>query len=363
MPESTILPTPLNAKTALIERLKNAGGKISLRDYMAFCLSDPDYGYYSTKKPLGKEGDFITAPEISQIFGELIGLWFVNFWEGKGSPPNIALFELGPGRGLLMRDILRAFKIRPALLETLKVHQVEINPHLKKEQKAAIAPVQIQHHENVTEALKALEGKTTLLVANEFFDAFPIDQYVYKDQAWQKRSITYDSNKDAFQFQEDPFEDTCGNCTFPMKPNEGTVMESAPLVENFFREICQHITQNGGAGLIIDYGYDQFCYGDTFQALEHHKKVRHLENPGGRDLTVHVNFATLLRIAQQHKGFKSTLETHVDFLQNLGIDIRTNSLAKNAQDFQIKEDLMNATNRLVAKDQMGELFKALQIWS
>ncbi len=351
------------AKEALLNLINKASGKIPLRDYMGFCLTHPLHGYYSTKKPLGKDGDFITSPEISQIFGELIALWFINFWEGRGNPPNVALLELGPGRGLLMRDILRTFKIRPALLETLEVHQVEINPHLKKDQCAAIAPITVSHHTTVDEALEALKGKTTFLIANEFFDAFPIDQYIYKDQRWQKRYVTYNTEKDAFEFQDEIFKDPFGNCAFPMKPAEGTIMESAPLVENLFREITKHLNHQGGAGLIIDYGYDKFCYGDTFQALERHQKANPLDNPGLVDLTVHVNFATLLLIAQQHKNMHSKLETQGDFLRNLGIDMRTDLLAKNATDSQVKQNILDATNRLVADNQMGELFKVLQIWT
>ena len=357
------LNTPLTARDSLINQIKDEGGKISLRDYMGFCLSDPDHGYYSTKNPLGKDGDFITSPEISQTFGELIGLWFVNFWEGKGSPQDISILELGPGRGLLMRDILRAFKVRPALLECIEVHQVEINPHLKNDQIAAISPKPLTHHETVSGALQALEGKTTLLVANEFFDAFPIDQYVYSDGMWKKRYVTYDTSLDAFTFQDEEFQDPHGNCTFPMKPDDGTVMESAPLVESAFRDIAKHISSYGGAGLIIDYGYDKFAYGDTFQALERHQKVTPLENPGSVDLTVHVNFATLLRVAQQQQNMTSVLENQGEFLRNLGIDLRTEVLAKHAPDEKSKQDILAATNRLVSEDQMGTLFKALQFWT
>ena len=355
------LNTPLTARHALINKITDCGGKISLREYMGFCLSDPEHGYYRTQNPLGKEGDFITSPEISQTFGELIGLWFVNFWEGKGCPQNISLLELGPGRGLLMRDILRAFKVRPGLLECVQVHQVEINPYLKQDQVAAIAPIPLTHHNTINEALKALEGQTTLLIANEFFDAFPIDQYVYTDKMWKKRYVAYDLEKDTFHFKDETFEDPWGNCSFPMKPAEGTIMESAPLVEGAFRDITQHIKANGGAGLIIDYGYDKFAYGDTFQALERHKKTDPLENPGSIDLTVHVNFATLLRISQQ-KGLTALLEKQGEFLQNLGIDLRTEALAKHAKSPQEKQDIFASTNRLVSSDHMGDLFKVLQVW-
>lgn len=351
-----------NAKAALLSKIKTAGGKIPLRDYMGFCLSHPQYGYYSTQKPLGKAGDFITAPEISQIFGELLGLWFVNFWEEKGNPPKVALLELGPGRGLLMGDMLRAMAVRPDILKALTIHQVEINPHLKKDQIAALKPTPVTHHETVHSALKAIGDTPTFLVANEFFDAFPIDQYVYQNDTWHKRYVGHDGTLGDFIFRDEVPADGFGNCAFPMKPAEGTVMETAPLVEGLFRTIAQHIVRTGGAGLIIDYGYDAFGYGDTLQALRRHKSVSVFQNPGQVDLTTHVNFATLLRIAQNCGGLKAGVETQGAFLKELGIEMRTDLLARKAKDPQIAKDLHASTARLVDPSQMGDLFKVLRIW-
>lgn len=359
------MPNGTKAKKALCTLIKKAGGHISLRDYMSFCLSHPIHGYYRTKKPLGKERDFITAPEISQVFGELIGLWFVDFWEvnqsSKGFSGKIAFLELGPGRGLLMQDVLRSMALRPALLKNLDIHAVEINPHLKAEQVAALSPTPITHHKTLGKALEAIGNKPTFCLANEFFDAFPVDQYIYKEDHWHKRYVTYDAGKESFAFKDRVPEDHFGNCAFPMKPDPGTIMESAPLVESLFREVATHLSQNGGAGLIIDYGYEQFGYGDTLQALKKHKSTSIFQDIGQVDLTVHVNFATLLRIAQNRPNLTAHLKTQGDFLRNLGIDMRTQTLVKKAQTSQAKEDIKHATDRLIQPHQMGDLFKVLML--
>jgi len=351
----------INASKALRSLIKKAGGFIPLQDYMAFCLSHPIHGYYSTQKPLGKNGDFITAPEISQIFGELIGLWFLDSWESKGCPSKIAFLELGPGRGLLLQDILKAMTLRPALLNALEIHLVEINPHLKQEQIAALKPHALLHHKSLEDALDAIGRTPTFCVANEFFDAFPLDQYIYKEGAWHKRYVTYDETKACFMFKDLIPENHFGNRAFPMKPEPGTIMETAPLVESLFRKLAAHLSKNGGASLIIDYGYDQFGYGDTIQALKKHKSIDIFKDIGQADLTAHVNFATLHRIARNASNLKVHLETQGDFLKGLGIDIRTQKLQQKAQDPKTKENLRKSTNRLIDPNQMGSLFKVLQL--
>jgi len=363
--------TQKNKKNALEEEtkasktlrtlMKKAGGFIPLRDYMAFCLSHPTHGYYSTQKPLGKEGDFITAPEISQIFGELIGLWFIDFWESKDCPPKVAFLELGPGRGLLMQDILKVMTLRPALLKALDIHFVEINPHLQKEQLAALAPTPLTHHKSLDDAFEALGDTPIFCLANEFFDAFPVDQYIYNEDAWHKRYVTYDDENECFTFEDMVPEDQFGNCAFPMKPESGTIMETAPLVESLFRKIVTHLSKRGGAALIIDYGYDQFGYGDTVQALKKHKSTSIFQGIGQVDLTAHVNFATLFRIAQNTPNLRVHLETQGDFLKSLGIEMRTQTLVTKSQDPQLKQDIAQSTARLIDSDQMGDLFKVLQL--
>jgi len=348
---------------ALRTLIKKAGGYIPLRDYMAFCLNHPTHGYYSTQKPLGKDGDFITAPEISQIFGELIGLWFIDAWESKGCPPKLAFLELGPGRGLLMQDILKVMALRPALLKALEIHLVEINPHLKQEQITALTPHSLTHHKALEDALDAIGDTPTFCLANEFFDAFPLDQYIYKEEAWHKRYVIYDETKECFTFKDLVPEDHFGNCAFPMKPESGTIMETAPLVESLFRKITSHLEKNGGASLIIDYGYDQFGYGDTVQALKKHKSTSIFKDIGQIDLTAHVNFATLRRIAQNVPNLGVHLETQGTFLKSLGIEMRTQTLQQKTQDSETKDNLQKSAARLIDSDQMGNLFKVLQLRS
>lgn len=359
--ENHVLKKETKASKALRNLIKKSGGYIPLRDYMQFCLSHPTHGYYSSQKPLGKEGDFITAPEISQIFGELIGLWFIDYWESKGCPTKVSFLELGPGRGLLMQDILKVMTLRPPLLKALDIHLVEINPHLKQEQITAIAPYTLTHHQTFEDALSAIGNTPTFCLANEFFDAFPIDQYIYKKETWHKRYVAYDKEKECFAFQDLVPEGEFGNCTFPMKPESGTIMEAAPLVESLFRKLTAHLERTGGAALIIDYGYDQFGYGDTVQALKKHKSTSIFKDIGQVDLTAHVNFATLQRIAQNMPSLSVHLDTQGAFLKSLGIGMRTQSLQKKSKDPQIKEDLQKSTARLIDSNQMGDLFKVLQL--
>lgn len=349
------------ASKSLRSLIKKAGGYIPLRDYMSFCLSHPTHGYYSTQKPLGKEGDFITAPEISQIFGELIGLWFIDVWESKGCPPKVAFLELGPGRGLLMQDVLKVMALRPALLKNLEIHLVEINPHLKQEQISALSPHHLTHHETLEEALNAIGDTPTFCLANEFFDTFPLDQYIYKEEAWHKRYVTYVEETECFAFKDLIPEDHFGNCAFPMRPESGTIMETAPLVESLFRKLVTHLEQSGGAALVIDYGYDQFGYGDTVQALKKHKTSSIFQGIGQVDLTAHVNFATLYRIAKNSPSLGVHLENQGAFLKSLGIEMRTQTLQQKAQDPKTKDNLQLSTDRLIAPDQMGNLFKVLQL--
>jgi SAM-dependent MidA family methyltransferase len=353
----------MKAKEALVHLINANNGFISMRDYMAFCLHDPVHGYYRTGQPLGKDGDFITAPEISQVFGELLGLWFISYWEMSQHPQDIVLLELGPGRGLLTRDILRTFSIRPEVLQTLTVHHVEIHPDLKILQREVAHPFPVYHHDTLEQALEAAAGKTLFLVANEFLDAFPIDQYIFEKDSWQRRGVTVEKETNTLLFATQPFDsDDLKNLSFPLKPKDGTIMESAPQVETLVRQALKHFEIFGGAGLFIDYGYDRFGFGDTLQAVQNHIKISPLTHPGASDLTVHVNFATLQRMAQHHPLLTSALQTQGDFLRDMAIDTRTDRLARHAETLEERQKILDATNRLVADDQMGKLFKVLQVW-
>lgn len=360
------------AKKELIKHLTDNGGFLSIHDFMAFCLHDETNGYYRCQEPLGRQGDFITAPELSQVFGELIGLWFVNFYETMGKPEKVALLELGPGRGLLLKDILRAFQMRPSLLDSLEIHAVEINPFHQKNQHQAVHPHAIHHHESIEKALETIGDTPTFCVANEFFDSFPVHQYIYTDHAWQKRGVAYDSKKDDFIFTHQPFKHDRDVLQFPFKPDDGTIMEHAPVVERMTRLLARHIQRGRGAGLIIDYGYDKFGFGDTLQGIKNHEKTSVLDGIGTTDLTVHVNFALLQRIIQNVAGSPAdandavlydALETQGEFFEKLGIDLRSQRLAHTTQSKAQQEAIKASTERLVDPSHMGSLFKALQFWA
>ena len=278
--------------------------------YMELCLTHPVHGYYMKQDPFGANGDFTTAPEISQIFGEIIGVWCVTKWEQAGKPEKFALMELGPGRGTLMSDLLRGVKhihgFKP------EIHLVEISPVLRAAQREKL-PQAIWHNE--IPQLKI----PTIVIANEFFDALPIKQFIGD----KERMII--ANGD--------------NLAFNMPADEGTVHEICPAARDIMAKISENM-----AGIIIDYGYRERRKADSLQAMRQHKFVSPLDNPGDADLTAHVDFAALINYSKKITNFY----TQREFLLGHGADLRAKMLKK-------ESDLA----RLIEPAQMGELFKVL----
>ena len=323
-------------------------GPISVAQYMEICLTHPTMGYYTTRDPLGKDGDFTTAPEISQVFGELIGLFFAEYWLGMEQPTPVHFIELGPGRGTLMADALRAIKIVPELEKAVQVHFIDVSPSLKGLQKKAVTTA--LHHESLDE----IPPGVSFIIANEFFDVLPIRQFIWQDGAWAERMVAEHDGKLAFSVSHD-FPPAQG---LPGKAEEGTIWESAPQSGLWISGIAQRLNAAGGLGLIIDYGYGQDAFGDSFQAVQNQKPVDVFEAPGAADLTAHVNFADLAERARSHDLQVFDLITQGAFLNNLGIDHRAGQLLENASKKQ-KKEIEAAVNRLTNDGQMGELFKVL----
>lgn len=343
--------------TALKQILQNMialTGPISIAQYMHLCHSHPEHGFYATNNPIGKEGDFITAPEISQIFGELLASWAMGAWQAMGSPDNIQLVELGPGRGTLMSDILRTVKANTNFQNTLSVAMIESSPVLRKIQMVAIkcSGVHIQWHETLDD----LPQLPTLFIANEFLDAIPFRQYVKSEKKWHELVIDIDSENELLLGAGDT---GINNNLLPSghdsEPN-GAIFEIAPAREAIVATIANHIEANDGAALFIDYGHTKSGFGDTFQAVHKHKKADPLTAPGECDLTSHVDFEVLSRIAQ-HAGIQAFPTINQgDFLLKLGLLERAGALGfgKSAeQQHQIELDV----ERLAADNQMGKLFK------
>ena len=339
--------TPLADRLA---KLIRQNGPLTVADYMRHCLLDPDYGYYTTRNPFGTDGDFITAPEISQMFGELIGLALAQTWLDQGAPNPCALVELGPGRGTLMADILRATKSVPDFPDAVEVHLVEASPTLRAIQNETLS-TRVHHHETVA----TLPDAPILLVANEFFDALPVRQYMRDGSGWRERVIGLVDGVLAFGLADvshppalDPrLSDT----------TDGDLVEICPSAAAIARDIDARIAQRGGVAYFIDYG-DWRSLGDTLQAVSAHTSEPPLERPGLADLTTHVDFEALSNAATATKA--SRLCPQGVFLERLGITDRARALARNLAGAALDQHVA-AHRRLTHPDEMGTLFKVMTL--
>ncbi|MBO6562361.1 MAG: SAM-dependent methyltransferase [Nisaea sp.] len=335
-----------------------AEGPLSLARYMREALLHPEHGYYTGREPFGTQGDFITAPEISQVFGELIGLWCAAVWQQIGSPERVALVEFGPGRGTLMADALRAARIVPGFAEAIEVHLVEASPRLREIQRTALPGIRVTWHS----APDTLPACPTLMIGNEFFDALPINQLVYRSGMWQERCIGWNEEKSALSWVEKQATDDLEACVPAAAgaPDEGDIFEISAEGRARMDEIARHIRRHGGAGLFIDYGHGSSAFGDTFQAVKAHKPVDPLSAPGTADLTAHVDFDALLDTAAATgcNGFGTV--TQVAFLTALGIEQRVERLLAQASETQAAT-LRSGARRLIDPAEMGTLFKVVAV--
>jgi SAM-dependent MidA family methyltransferase len=341
--------TPLEAEIRGIIAIE---GPIPVDRYMQLCLGHPQHGYYATRDPLGVGGDFVTAPEVSQMFGELIGAWAGTVWRQMGSPPSLRLIELGPGRGTLMADALRAAKALPEFYAALSIHMVETSPVLRGLQEKALAytGVPLVWHRGIEEVP---EGPT-IGIANEFVDALPISQFIKDRDGWHVRMVGILDEKLAFLATTDPMLSQTEDDATPL----GTILERR--YDRPISSLARRITQHGGAALIIDYGHTQSGFGDTLQAVRGHAFANPLEHPGEADLTAQVDFAALGSWAQRQGAVTHGPVGQGEFLRRLGIEQRAVRLKANATSQQAA-DIDAALGRLTAPDQMGELFKVLAI--
>lgn len=346
----------------LLARIEQ-GGPISVADYMGAALSDPEFGYYTTREPFGRDGDFITAPEISQMFGELIGLWVAQVWLSMETPRDIALVELGPGRGTLMADMMRTLKrALPALHESASLHLVEMSPRLRAQQAAALEG----HAPTWHDTIESLPQVPTILIANEFIDALPIQQFVKSTNGWHERCVAEGAGGGAtlgFCLADAPIGDTT---ILPQRITPRTPMEAIaevrPEADALIHQWAKQLSSKKCAALFIDYGHETSDFGDTFQAVRNHMPQHVLSTPGEADLTAHVDFAALRNAAVASGLEASNIVTQGSFLRALGIETRAAKLAETASPAQAK-DIESALGRLTAESQMGALFKAMTIFT
>ncbi len=348
--------TPLETE---IRRRIAAAGPMPVGEYMALCLTDRAHGYYTTRDPLGARGDFITAPEVSQMFGELIGLWMAAVWKQMGEPANLRIIELGPGRGTMMSDALRATKVMPTFREAVVLHLVEISPVLQAQQERTFEQLPVPMFWHST--LRDVPTGPVVIVANEFFDALPVSQAVKTERGWHERRIETDpEDKLAFTVAADPiphFDRVLAPAVRDAPPSSIFEWRSDTVA----MEMGRRIARDGGAALVIDYGHAKSAVGETLQAMGQHAYADPLAAPGTIDLTAHVDFQALAQ-AVEAMGIQSfgPIEQS-EFLRRLGIERRAETLraraqAEGARGTEVEAALARLTGR--GRGDMGTLFKA-----
>ncbi|MCF6432230.1 MULTISPECIES: class I SAM-dependent methyltransferase [unclassified Leisingera] len=331
-----------------------ADGPMSVAAYMGECLLHPQYGYYTTRDPLGAKGDFTTASEISQMYGELIGLALAQCWLDQGAPAPFTLAELGPGRGTLMADLLRATRGVPGFHAAMQIKLIEASPKLRSTQARtleAYAPEWLN-------SADALPDQPLLLVANEFFDALPIRQFIRSGDNWSERRIGLTDGRLAFGLSPAAPQPALDHRL--QDTQEGDLVEICDAAAPVTQAIASRIAAHGGAALIVDYG-DWRALGDTLQALRAHKPADPLLAPGEADLTAHVDFEALAIAAKTAGCAYTRLTPQGVFLERLGITDRARALAAPLQGEPL-DSLIAAHRRLTHPDEMGNLFKVLGLY-
>jgi SAM-dependent MidA family methyltransferase len=342
--------------TALAEILRAeiaATGPMRLDAFMAACLMHPQHGYYTTRDPFGQAGDFITAPEISQMFGELVGLCLAQTWLDQGSPAAVSLVELGPGRGTLMADALRATRGVPGFHDALQLHLVETSPALRTRQADTLSA----HTPTWHDSADTLPDLPTLCIANEFFDALPVRQFQRHGAGWCERVVGLADGALALGLNTKRIEPALAHRL--NDTSQGDIVETCPAAAPVIDALARRIAAHGGATLIVDYG-DWRSLGDTVQAVRGHDRADILAAPGLADLSAHVDFEAL---AQTARGICKTtrLAPQALFLSRLGITQRADALASGMSGPTLQAH-QAAFHRLTGRDEMGTLFKVMALY-
>jgi NADH dehydrogenase [ubiquinone] 1 alpha subcomplex assembly factor 7 len=336
----------------------SVAGPMPVSEYMSLCLTHPQHGYYTTRDPIGARGDFITAPEVSQMFGELIGIWMAASWKLMGSPTDVRVIELGPGRGTLMKDALRAATVMPGFVDAVVLHLIEISPTLQAQQEATLqrVPTPIYWHHTLADVPKG----PAIVIANEFFDALPIEQAIKTEEGWRERRVTVDAQgKFAYTVGRDSYlhfdnvlpkavRDAPEQAIFEWRADKPAI------------DLGRRVMESAGAALIIDYGHAESAVGDTFQAVGRHSYANPLTAPGTLDLTAHVDFEALARGIETMGAKTFGPIDQAVLLRRLGIETRAARL-KGTSSKPRAIDL--ALGRLIGTGHygMGSLFKAMAV--
>jgi NADH dehydrogenase [ubiquinone] 1 alpha subcomplex assembly factor 7 len=358
-------PTAEDNPDTLLEALKRRiarEGPLTIAQYMDACLCDPEHGYYATRDPFGSGGDFITAPEISQIFGELIGLWCAVLWQQMGAPAPFALVEMGPGRGTLMADALRAGARVNGFIEAAQLHLVETSPVLRRLQKEQLADTGKTPHWH--DLLDEVPDGPAILIANEFLDALPVRQFERREGKWFERCVGVSGQGGLEYCSAAKSLNTNKILPRPIRDTarDGDMAEIRPGADAIVETIAARAQTSPIAALFIDYGHERSAPGETLQAIKTHDFADPLARPGEADLTAHVDFAQLGHVAGE-KG----LQVHGplpqgEFLLALGLEERCDRLMGDADD-EAAKTISSGARRLVDPARMGELFKVMALTS
>jgi NADH dehydrogenase [ubiquinone] 1 alpha subcomplex assembly factor 7 len=338
----------------IVRRIR-AEGPITVAAYTAMALHDPDGGYYTKRGQIGAAGDFTTAPEISQVFGELIGLWCAELWDRIGRPDPVILAELGPGRGVLMSDLLRAASTVPEFRRALRIWLVEVNPTLRAEQQRRLC----QAHPAWVTRIDELPDGPMLMVANEFLDALPIRQFSRVAGGWSERLVGLDPENHLVFI--DGHESLAAGLLVPASLRsspQGTVAEICPTALALGGALGARFARQPGAALFIDYGYYPTAPGPTLRAVQRHRPVSALAEPGAADLSAHVDFTAFLEAARAGGAETHGPVSQSRFLDALGVGLRLSALVARATPAH-RQALESGVRRLLAPAEMGDLFKVV----
>ncbi len=344
-------------------------GHIKIDDMMREVLSINPNSYYRSKTSIGADGDFITSPEISQLFGETIGFWMISKWQELGCPKKFALIELGPGQGILMRDLMRTAKLLPEFTKAVEIFLYEINQNYIKKQKENLSF--IKQKINWIDNINQLPPIPCIIISNEFFDALPIKQYIKSRNRWYESVITCDPTDGMLKFNKVELNKSLFNQLNIDHKNaqDGALMEESAEGLEIIRKIAIHLVKFKGACLTIDYGYNielfkrtRHQYNSSLQAIKNHQYHPIIDSLGEADLSAHVDFNALKNAVIQKNIKNISISSQHNFLVNNGIIIRQQSLKKQASS-DYSAILDNQLYRLIAKEQMGEIFKVMEYTS
>ena len=330
--------------------------KLPLDKFINFSLYNKESGYYMKKNPFGKEGDFITAPNISRLFSEMVAIWTVSFWQSLGSPKKFNLIELGAGNGEMMKIIVESFQNFPFLLKSCNFIIHEKSPSLVRIQKKKLN----QYPITWVSRIEKLKEYPSLFLANEFFDSIPIKQFKKKDNKWFEKYVKFKSKKSIFFFDKEvDIKKVEKNINFKISQNQNFI-EFSKGGFDYLKKISRVIKKNTGGLLLIDYGYTDKKMRNTLQAIRNHKFANILNNIGNIDITHKINFSLFNKFTKQTKGLENILTTQRDFLLKIGIKERAEIISRN-KNFLKKADMYYRLNRLIDEKQMGNLFKVMLI--